>query len=83
MYVCMSVCPSHNQIIRLNEKENLIENLLRIESRTFEVEDNHAIHRANGISISLNENLAMLTKIKKLGPLQPKCHEFDSWARQC
>ena len=38
MYVCMSVCPSHNQIIRLNEKLNLIENLLRFELITFEIE---------------------------------------------
>ena len=36
LYVCMSdVRMSHNQIIRLNEKVNLIENLLRIELRTF------------------------------------------------
>ena len=47
MSFCLSVCMSHNQIIRLNEKVNLIENLPRIE-------------------------------IKKLGPLLPKCHEFDS-----
>ena len=38
LYVCMSVCPSHNQIIRLNEKVNLIENLPRFELRTFGIE---------------------------------------------
>ena len=38
MYVCMSVCPSHNQIIRLNEKVNLIENLPRIEPGIFGIE---------------------------------------------
>ena len=34
MYVCMSVCMSHNQIIRLNEKVNLP----RIEPKTFGIE---------------------------------------------
>ena len=42
LYVCMSVRPSvrpsHNQIIRLNEKVNLMENLPRIEPRTFGIE---------------------------------------------
>ena len=44
LYVCMYVCLSHNQIIRLNEKVNLIENLPRIKPRTFGIEVDHAIH---------------------------------------
>ena len=36
----MYVCLSHNQIIRLNEKVNLIENLPRIEPRTNGIEVN-------------------------------------------
>ena len=59
MYVCMSVCMSHNQIIRLNEKVILIENSPGIELGTFRIEVKHAIHWANGISFSLYENLAM------------------------
>ena len=55
----MYVCPSHNQIIRLNEKLNLIENIPRIEPMTFGIEVWHAIHWANGISINLYENLAI------------------------
>ena len=39
--------------------------------------------RSNGISFKPHENLAKYTKIKKLGPLRPKCHEFDSRAWQC
>ena len=58
MYVCMYVCLSHNQIIRLNEKVNLIENLPRFELKTFGIEVYHAIHWANGISFKLFENLA-------------------------
>ena len=59
LYVCMYVRMSHNQIIRLNEKVNFIENLPRIEPRTLGIEAYHAIHWANGISISLSENLAI------------------------
>ena len=59
MSVCMYVCMSHDQIIRLNEKVHLIENLPTFEPRTFGIEVWYAIHWANGISISQQENLAI------------------------
>ena len=56
LYVCMSVCMSHNQIIRLNEKVNLIENLPRIEPRTCGIE-------SKMLSIELMEFQLMYMKI--------------------
>ena len=54
-----------------------------IELWTFGIKVYYAVHWANGISFKSHENLAKYTKKKKLGPLRPKCHEFDSRARQC
>ena len=74
LYVCMSVRPSHNQIIRLNEKVNLIENLPTFELKTFGIEVLYAIHWANEISIregfkkKLNQKVILIENLPRFDP---------------